>query len=94
MKTIQSFLLEISNSDELQQEFKQVTEKGASAIESFFKNHDCEASIEDICSVLSHDMELSDEELNQAAGGGIWNSIKRIFQKAFDDYYDSVFVIR
>ena len=69
MKTMQDLYKEIINSDEQRKAFMEAA-KSDKALE-FIKAHGCEATEEELKAFLSKQSgELSDEELDNAAGGG------------------------
>ena len=70
MKTLQELYKEVISSDELKQEFLEAS-KSKEELESFLKNHGCDASFEDLSEFLKERSggELSDDELEFVAGG-------------------------
>ena len=69
MKTLQELYNEIIGSEELKAAFAEAAKGGKVA--EFLKAHGCEATTEELTAFLkSQTGELSDEELDNAAGGG------------------------
>ena len=85
MKTIEAFIKEIEGSAALQEELKGIKDKDAFA--AFLKKYDVEGSVEDFANAIQPNtgswVELSDEELENVAGGGFfsnfWKALKAIF---------------
>ena len=70
MKTLQELYNEILASDDLKQAFIEATKLGK--VQEFLKAHGCDVTAEDLKSFLAQQTgELSDDELDNAAGGGI-----------------------
>jgi len=69
MKTLHELYKEILDSDELKATFVDAAKNGKAA--EFLQVHGCEATAEEVTAFLkSQTGELSDEELDNAAGGG------------------------
>ena len=69
MKTLQDLYKEIINNDELKKAFTEAAKAGK-ALE-FIKAHGCETTEEELKAfLLKQSGELSDDELDNAAGGG------------------------
>ena len=70
MKTLQELYNEILASDDLKQAFIEATKLGK--VQEFLRAHGCDVTAEDLKSFLAQQTgELSDDELDNAAGGGI-----------------------
>ena len=71
MKTIEEFIKEIGNSDEMKKELEAVSDK--SGLEEFLKKYDCGATAEDFVKTVESlsEGEISDESAESAAGGSI-----------------------
>ncbi len=71
MKTLEGFLKEISENEDLRKEFEEAVDQDN--VVEFFKQHDCEATLEEIVEfVKANDKDgaaLSEEELESVAGG-------------------------
>ena len=80
MKTLEGFLKEISENEELRKEFEEAADQDN--VVEFFGQHDCEATLEEIVKFVKvnnlNEDELKDDELNSVAGGG-W----------FSDWYNN-----
>lgn len=79
MKTAQKLINEIANSTELQKEL--LTTK-VEDYEAFLRDHDCEASVDEVKQLLSKEkpvIELTDDELDAVVGGG--EGINKKFDK-------------
>ena len=70
MKTLQELYSEIIASDELKAAFAEAAKSGKAL--DFLKDHGCEATAEELAAFLKNQTsgELSDEELDNASGGG------------------------
>ena len=87
MKTVEELLKEIGESEALKTEFEAAADQDKVA--EFFKQHDCEATLEEIVDFVKanekEDAELSDKELDSVAGGGWFTPRKKkcvtIFKK-------------
>ena len=68
MKTIEELYKEITNSEELKQELKTLTEE---ALSEFLKKHDCEATAKEFSDYARSltEGELTDDDAQTAAGG-------------------------
>ena len=69
MKTLQDLYSEVIANDELKTEFMEAAKDGRPM--EFLKAHDCEATAEELAAFMKECTtgELSDEELDDAAGG-------------------------
>ena len=78
MKSLQELYDEILASDELKQEFGEAV-KSEETIAQFLKNHDCDASLEDLSAFLKEQLsktqELDEQAMDQVAGGGVGTGI-------------------
>ena len=76
MKTLQDLYSEVIANDELKTEFMEAAKDGRPM--EFLKAHDCEATAEELAAFMKERTtgELSDEELDDAAGGGCNTSTK------------------
>ena len=85
MKTIEEFIKEIEGSAALQEELKGIQDEDAFA--AFLKKYDVESSVEDFAKAIQpktgSGVELSDEELDNVAGGGFFSN----FWKALKDFF-------
>ena len=74
MKTLEGFLKEISENEELRKEFEEAADQDN--VVEFFKQYDCEATLEEIVDFVKanekEDAELNDKELESVAGGDWW----------------------
>ena len=85
MKTIEEFIKEIEGSAVLQDELKAIKDEDAFA--AFLKKNDVDGSVEDFAKAMQaktqSGVELSDEELDNVAGGGFfdsfWKALKAIW---------------
>ena len=85
MKTIEAFIKEIEGSVALQEELKAIKDEDAFA--AFLKKYDVEGSVEDFAKAMQaktqSGVELSDEELDNVAGGSfksLWKALKDFFR--------------
>ena len=69
MKTLQDLYSEVIANDELKNEFMEAAKDGRTT--EFLKAHGCEATVEELAAFMKEreSGELSDEELDDAAGG-------------------------
>ena len=69
MKTLQELCTEIMGSDEMKKAFAEAAKKGK--VLDYLRANGCEATMEEVQTYLKEkaDRELSDEELDSAAGG-------------------------
>ena len=76
MKTLQQLYTEILRSDEMKKSFAGAAREGKTA--EFLKTQGCEATVEEVQAFLREKSgePLSDEELDNAAGGGCNGRIK------------------
>ncbi len=67
MKTVDELYKEVISNEDLKKEY--VSLKNEEEINGFLKEHDCEASAEDLKVFLENGHEIDDDELNDVAGG-------------------------
>jgi len=78
MKTIKELFNEIAGSDELKKTYETAVKSGDEAVETFLKEHGCEATVEDIRNFFREQQEareLSEDEVAGVAGGTWTNGI-------------------
>lgn len=68
MKTINEFYQEVLNNEDLKKEYENV--KTDEELDDFLKSHDCEGNAEEVKAFLKGDQEITDDELDNVAGGG------------------------
>jgi len=72
MKTFKELFDEIVNSDELKKAYAAAVKSGETAVEAFLKEHDCDATVEDVRNFFKEQQEaseLTEDEIAGVAGG-------------------------
>ena len=87
MKTLQDLYNEVIANDELKTEFMEAAKDGRPM--EFLKAHDCEATEEELSAFLKEreSGELSDEELDNAAGGCAFDECDLSDEEAYFSLY-------
>lgn len=69
MKSLEELYGKIQNDEDLKQEFISSFKEGV--IDDFLKNHECDASAEDVINYMNNlrEGEISDDDLDHVAGG-------------------------